>query len=94
MKIKLSSILFSLVLVGAVIAIALLAPQMTQARRTLEIELAATPTPTADVRSMYMITPDPNMTPEPTVFLMKLGVKGDEVRRLQERLRDLGYYSG
>ena len=67
---------------------------MTQARRTLEIELAATPTPTADVRSMYMITPDPNMTPEPTVFLMKLGVKGDEVRRLQERLRDLGYYSG
>ena len=94
MKIRFSAILFTLVLIGAVIAIALLAPQMTQARRTLEIELAATPTPTADVRSMYMITPDPNMTPEPTVFLMKLGVKGDEVRKLQERLRTLGYYSG
>lgn len=81
-------------LIAAVIAIALIAPQMTQAKRTLQIELAATPTPTADVRSMYMITPDPNLTPEPTVFLMKLGVKGDEVRKLQERLRQLGYYSG
>ena len=81
-------------LIAAVIAIAVLAPQTTQAKRTLQIELAATPTPTADVRSMYMITPDPNLTPEPTVFLMKLGVKGDEVRKLQERLRQLGYYSG
>lgn len=94
MKIKPANLIFSVVLIAAVIAIALIAPQMTQAKRTLQIELAATPTPTADVRSMYMITPDPNLTPEPTVFLMKLGVKGDEVRKLQERLRQLGYYSG
>ena len=94
MKIKPVNLIFSAVLIAAVIAIAVLAPQMTQAKRTLQIELAATPTPTADIRSMYMITPDPNLTPEPTVFLMKLGVKGDEVRKLQERLRQLGYYSG
>ena len=94
MKIKPVNLIFFVVLIAAVVAVALISPQMTQAKRTLQIELAATPTPTADVRSMYMITPDPNLTPEPTVFLMKLGVKGDEVRKLQDRLRQLGYYSG
>ena len=94
MKIRLANIVFAIVLLAGIIGVVLFWPRMNEAKRILQIESAATPTPTADVRSMLMITPDPNMTPEPTVFLMKLGVKGDEVRRLQERLKELDYYQG
>lgn len=82
------------VLVAGVAAIAYIAPKTFSAKRTLEIESAATPTPTADVRSMLIVTIDPNSTPAPTAVLLKPGVKGDEVTRLQEHLKTLGYYSG
>ena len=82
------------VLLGAVAACAALLPRTLDSYRTLQTELAASPTPTADVRSMLRVTLDPNNTPAPTSPLLKTGVRGDEVRRLQERLQALGYYAG
>ena len=94
LSIKPITLVFCAMLAGAVVAIALLLPGTLDSRRTLEIERAATPTPTADVRSMLMVTLDPNNTPAPTALLLKTGVKGDEVTRLQQRLKELGYYNG
>ncbi len=93
-RIKPITLILGVVLIAGVVASAVMYPQMTQARRTLEVEAAATPTPTADVRSMLMITPDPNVTPAPTAYLLKTGVKGDAVRQLQQRLKELRYYEG
>lgn len=88
------TLLLCAVLAVAVAAIALLLPRTLDSRRVLDRERAATPTPTADVRSMLRVTPDPNNTPTPTAMLLKTGVKGDEVTRLQTRLKELGYYTG
>jgi len=92
--VKPAVIALCVVLLGALAACAALLPRTLDSYRTLQTELAATPTPTADVRSMLRVTLDPNNTPAPTAPLLKTGVKGDEVRRLQERLRALGYYAG
>ena len=93
-KIRPVTVVLAAVLIAGIAAIAWIAPKTMQLKRTLEIETAATPTPTADVRSMLIVTIDPNNTPAPTAILLKLGVKGDEVARLQERLSQLGYYAG
>ena len=94
MKCKTISIVLCAVLAAGVVAAALIAPGAMDAKRVLDIEKSATPTPTADVRSMLMVTPDPNVTPAPTPYLLKNGVKGDEVTLLQRRLKELGYYMG
>ena len=83
-----------LVLLAGVAGIAVTAPALQDARERLGIELSATPTPTANVSSVLMVTIDPNNTPAPTAVLLKLGVKGDEVTKLQNRLKELGYYTG
>ncbi len=93
-RIKPMTLVLCLVLAAGIAGVAVFYPKMMQAKRAYEVESAATPTPTADVRSMLMITPDPNVTPAPTAFLLKTGVKGDAVRQLQQRLRELGYYQG
>ncbi|MBE5801621.1 MAG: hypothetical protein E7319_04965 [Clostridiales bacterium] len=93
-RISVGTILLWLLLAAGVIACISLAPGTMDAKRTLEIETAATPTPTADVRSMLAVTLDPNQTPAPTMLLLKPGVEGDEVKRLQQRLKELGYYTG
>ncbi|MDD3335212.1 MAG: peptidoglycan-binding protein [Eubacteriales bacterium] len=77
-----------------VVTCAVLAPGTLSAYQALTVEQNATPTPTADNRNMLAITPDPNSTPTPTVMLLKIGTQGDEVQRLQERLKELGYYTG
>ncbi len=88
------TIVLCVALAGAIAAIALLLPNTLEQKRVLDIESAATPTPTADVRSMLLVTVDSNNTPEPTPMLLKAGVKGDEVTRLQQRLKELGFYTG
>lgn len=88
------TLILIVLLVAGVTGIALLLPAAMESRRVLDIELSATPTPTADVRSMLLVTPDPNNTPAPTPLLLRPGVKGDEVARLQQRLKELGYYTG
>ena len=80
------TITLCVLLAGALVAVALLAPGALSAWRRMEKELAATPTPTADISSVLLVTADPNNTPTPTVLLLKIGVTGDEVTRLQQRL--------
>lgn len=44
--------------------------------------------------ALTVVTPMPTGTPAPTptVYVLKLGSKGADVRKLQKRLRELGYY--
>jgi len=93
-RLKPFTIVLCIVLAAGLAGIAMIAPKTMDAKRVLDVEQRATPTPTADVRSMLMVTPDPNITPAPTALLLKTGVKGDEVTRLQKRLKELGYYAG
>ena len=94
MKIRPVTLVLCAVLLIGVIAIIIIAPGTMEAKEKLAIELAATPTPTADVRSMLQVTIDPYHTPSPTPLLLKLGAQNDEVRRLQQRLKELGFYTG
>ena len=55
MKLKPTTLLFSALLAGAAVAVALLLPRTLDSRRVLEVERSATPTPTADVRSLSLI---------------------------------------
>mgnify|MGYP003310217630 FL=1 len=73
-------ILIVILLIGAA-AVALQWPMNQELNRRLAVESAATPTPTADVRSMLAVTLPPGVTPKPTVMLLKPGVEGDEVKK-------------
>ena len=68
-----------------------LAPCTRDAYQEYRTESEATPTPTADNANMMAVTLDPNATPTPTMLILKLGTQGDEVKKLQERLYQLGY---
>ena len=51
-----------------------------------------TPTPLPLYGSVFKVTPDPSApTAEPVI---RAGAMGDSVTRLQNRLKELGYYSG
>ena len=88
------TILMAAVLLCLVVVIVLLAPRTLSDYKTLETERNATPTPTMDVSSALHVTLDPANTPTPTVLLLRVGSAGDEVKRLQTRLNELGYYAG
>ena len=94
MKIRPVTVAFFLMLVAGIAATAVIAPRTRSVQEELAIERAATPTPTADIRSMLQVTPDPFNTPAPTPMLLKQGAAGDEVTKLQQRLKELQYYSG
>ena len=81
-------------LAALLVALFWLLPGTLESYRALQTEQNATPTPTADIRSMLLVTADPNLTPAPTTLLLRVGVSGDEVLRLQQRLKELGYYAG
>ena len=54
-------------------------------------EWRLTPTPVPVMANVMQITPDPNQaTAEP---LIKTGAQGEEVKKIQQRLSDLGFYS-
>lgn len=80
-------------LAGLLVGIVLLAPGTLDAYNTLAREQKATPTPTALTQSMLWTTPDPANTPTPTALILRLGTQGDEVKRLQQQLKDHGYYT-
>ena len=56
-------------------------------------EMSLTPTPLPEVPDNVMeVTPDPAApTPEP---VLRTGSRGEDVKTLQSRLYDLGYYTG
>ena len=93
-QIKPGTIILLALLVIGLIAVAIQLPALNREKQRLQTEAAATPTPTADIRSMMAVTPEPGATPRPTELLLKPGVAGDEVTRLQQRLSQLGYYTG
>ncbi|MBN1777754.1 MAG: peptidoglycan-binding protein [Clostridiales bacterium] len=76
------------------IGIAVMVPRALDAYKTLDTERNATPTPTADTQSMFYVTVDPNNTPEPTPLVLKRGMENDAVKKMQQALKDLGYYEG
>ena len=88
------TILLLAVLLLALVAVAVLGSQAITNYGELRIQQQVTPTPTADVRSVLWVTVDPASTPAPTMLVLKNGSEGDEVKRLQDRLKALGYYSG
>jgi D-alanyl-D-alanine carboxypeptidase len=54
-------------------------------------EMSLTPTPQPVMANVMRVTPDPNQpTPEP---LIKTGAEGEEVKKIQQRLMDLGFYA-
>ena len=87
-------LILSVLLIGLLIALRAVEPMVERAELALKTEQSATPTPSPDVRSMLAVTADPSITPAPTVLLLRQGVKGDEVKKLQQRLKELGYYDG
>ena len=94
MKFRPVTLVLCLMLIAGIAGIAAVAPDTLAIQEELGIERAATPTPTANIRSMLQVTPDPFNTPAPTPLLLKLGAAGDEVTKLQQRLKELGYYTG
>ncbi len=60
-------------------------------------EISLTPTPVvrrSSVNIVPLTTLHPDHTPEPTPLLLKNGSSGDEVRKIQVKLKELGYMSG
>ena len=49
---------------------------------------------TPPLRTFEVITSRPTATPRPTASSLKRGSTGAEVRKVQQRLKDLGYYTG
>ena len=88
----------TIILCVIIVALSVLAFNLLQYTKetynTLEIQKNATPSPTANVSSVLDVTLNPHHTPAPTVFLLKIGVTGDSVKQVQERLKQLGYYQG
>ena len=61
-------------------------PAPTAIAATASVTPAPTPTPTP--------VPTPNITPNSVYKTIKVGDKGDDVKKLQRRLAELGYYTG
>lgn len=53
-----------------------------------------TPTPTAWGGLVTITSPPPSTTPSPTPMILKLGASGPEVKKIQQRLKDLKYPIG
>lgn len=54
----------------------------------------ATPTPAPTITPMPTITPVPTITPSPEYKTLQTGSRGEDVKKLQRRLAELGYYTG
>ena len=87
-KKTLSLLLLAVLVISGVILGARVVHLMPQ----VQDEMQRTPTPAPPYGSVMVVTVDPSLpTPGP---LIKLGAEGDHVKRLQERLAALGYYTG
>ena len=62
--------------------------------RTAE-DMRSTPTPAPSAGIIALVTLDPSQpTPTPTEPLLRNGTQGSEVEKLQNRLKELGFYEG
>lgn len=82
------------VIILLVIAILYVGISALQDQRVYQREAAITPTPSITPRTVR-ITEDPALpTSTPTPCILQKNFIGIEVKQLQQRLKDLGYYSG
>lgn len=82
------------VIIVLVIAILYVGISALQDQRVYQREAAITPTPSITPRTVR-ITEDPALpTSTPTPCILQINSIGIEVKQLQQRLKDLGYYSG
>ena len=82
------------VIIMLVIAILYVGISALQDQRVYQREAAITPTPSITPRTVR-ITEDPALpTSTPTPCILQKNSIGIEVKQLQQRLKDLGYYSG
>ena len=82
------------VIILLVIAILYVGISALQDQRVYQREAAITPTPSITPRTVR-ITEDPALpTSTPTPCILRKNSIGIEVKQLQQRLKDLGYYSG
>ena len=82
-----------IVLVILAIGLGFLLSRMIPTIGEVQREKSLTPTPLPDIPANVMdVTPDPaGPTPEP---VLRTGSRGEDVKTLQGRLHDLGYYIG
>jgi zinc D-Ala-D-Ala carboxypeptidase len=82
------------VIIVLVIAILYVGISALQDQRIYRREAAITPTPSITPRTVQ-ITEDPSQpTSTPTPCILQINSIGIEVKQLQQRLKDLGYYNG
>ena len=81
-----------IVLVVLAVALGFLISRMVPTIGDVQREKSLTPTPLPDIPANVMdVTPDPaGPTPEP---VLRTGSRGEDVKTLQGRLHDLGYYT-
>ncbi len=81
-----------ILLVILAIALGFLLSRMIPTIGEVQREKSLTPTPLPDIPANVMeVTPDPaGPTPEP---VLRTGSRGEDVKTLQGRLHDLGYYT-
>ena len=81
-----------IVLVILAVALGFLISRMVPTIGEVQREKSLTPTPLPDIPANVMdVTPDPaGPTPEP---VLRTGSRGEDVKTLQGRLHDLGYYT-
>lgn len=93
---------FLFIALAAVLLLALLFTSMRamNAWNEYDREAAVTPVPTPTVRPVLVtqdparITPVPTPTIVPTPAALRSGSAGEEVTRMQQKLKELGFYSG
>lgn len=81
-----------IVLVILAVALGFLLSRLFPTIGEVQREMSLTPTPLPETPDSVMaVTADPSLpTPEP---VLRTGSRGDDVKTLQARLHDLGYYS-
>lgn len=92
MKSNPKTIIGVIVLVILAVALGFLLSRMIPTIGEVQREKSLTPTPLPDIPANVMdVTPDPSApTPEP---ILRTGSRGEDVKTLQARLHDLGYYT-
>jgi len=81
-----------IVLVGLLIICGIMAVPLFDLAGDVRREMNLTPTPVPVMNSVMSITPEPGITMPGILY--KSGSQGDEVAKIQERLAQLGFYSG
>lgn len=99
MSIKIKKIIGLIVIAVLLIIFILLSIKLKSTYSTYIYEKTVTPTPMQKMYSVnkdlaITIAPEPNTTPEPTPILIRSGNAGENVKEIQLKLMELGFYSG